>query len=73
MPSQNARVASSTQVSSMTLLFLRVFILGMLGATASRLPTVVASGQWAMQQPAVQELKRLQSVIGPLMGMLGVM
>ena len=68
--SQNSKIASSTQVSSMTLLFLRVFVLGMLGATASQLPSVRAFGAWAAQQPAVQELKRLQAVLGPLMGML---
>ena len=70
---QNSRLKSGVSVSRMTLLFMRVFMLGMLAATASKIPTVVGFGLWALEQPAVQELKRLQSVIGPMLGVLGVM
>ena len=69
---QDARHRTGVLISRAMVITMRAFMLVMLGATASKLPSVVALGRWVTQQPAFHDLKRLHGVLGPLLGILGV-
>ena len=59
-------------MSRRTLVIMRLFMVGMLAATASRVPTVTAFAAWLIAHPAVQQIRGLQGMLGPLLGMLAM-
>ena len=69
---QDARHKSGVLITRAMVIAMRAFMLIMLATTASRLPYVAALGRWVTQQPAFDELKRLHGVLGPFLGILGV-
>ena len=71
MRERDAARRSSMHVTRLAMLLLRAFMLAMLVATVSRLPGVPAATAWLMQQPVLHELKKLQPVAAPLLGVLG--
>jgi hypothetical protein len=69
---EDSQQRAGVQIYGFMVLGMRVFMLAMLAATASRLPSVVAISKWVTEQQAFQELQHLHGILGPLIGMLGV-
>jgi hypothetical protein len=69
---EDSRQRAGVQVYGFMVLGMRVFMLAMLGATASQLPSVVTFGNWIAEQPAFKELQNLHGMLGPMLGVLGI-
>jgi hypothetical protein len=69
---EDSRQRAGVQIYGFMVLGMRVFMLAMLGATGSRLPSVVAFGQWVAEQTAFRELQKLHGMLGPVLGVLGI-